>query len=159
MTYSQKANPNATNSELDSKRIITHKELTSAQRDELIEQFVEIQLDNMDTQSLYELASEYVTQSFDRLTDSEIKERIESLYDEELYDELVDNVTSLNDNEEPWLQPLFLSNLSQIGQEQVNGANILCVLIVNQSAKFITLVGQQYNALNVKNVLTNYTGA
>ena len=94
MTYSQKANPNATNSELDSKRIITHKELTSAQRDELIEQFVEIQLDNMDTQSLYELASEYVTQSFDRLTDNEIKERIESLYDEELYDELVDNVTN-----------------------------------------------------------------
>ena len=93
MTYSANANPNATNSELDSKRIITHKELTFAQRDELIEQFVEIQLDNMDTQSLYELASEYVTQSFDRLTDNEIKERIESLYDEELYDELVDNVT------------------------------------------------------------------
>jgi len=79
------------------------KELTSAQRDELIEQFVEIQLDNMDTQSLYELASEYVTQSFDRLTDNEIKERIESLYDEELYDELVDNVinnpTPLIDNQ------------------------------------------------------------
>ena len=70
------------------------KELTNAQRDELIEQFVEIQLDNMDTQSLYELASEYVIQSFDRLTDNEIKERIESLYDEELYDELVDNVTN-----------------------------------------------------------------
>ena len=67
--------------------------LTNAQRDDLIKQFVEIQLDNMDTQSLYELASEYVTQSFDRLTDSEIKERVESLYDEELYDELVDNVT------------------------------------------------------------------
>ena len=68
--------------------------LTEAQRSELIEQFVEIQLDSMDTQSLYELASEYVTNSFDRLTDSEIKERIESLYDEELYDELVDNVTN-----------------------------------------------------------------
>ena len=93
MTYSAKSNPNATNSELDSKRIITHKELTSTQREDLVEQFVEIQLDNMDTQSLYELASEYVTQSFDRLTDSEIKERIESLYDVELYDELVDNVT------------------------------------------------------------------
>ena len=91
MTYSQNANPNATNSELDSKRIITHKELTSAQRDELIEQF-EIQLDNMDHQCLYELATEYITQSFDRLTDSEIKERIESLFDEELYEELVDNV-------------------------------------------------------------------
>ena len=93
MTYSGNANPNATNSELDSKRIITNKELTSAQKDELIEQFVEIQLDNMTTQDLYELASEYVTNSFDRLTDSEIKERIESLHDAELYDELVDNVT------------------------------------------------------------------
>ena len=99
MTYSQKANPNATNSELDSKRIITHKELTSAQRDELIEQFVEIQIDNMDHQCLYELATEYITNSFDRLTDSEIKERIESLYDEELYEELVDNVTNPNVNQ------------------------------------------------------------
>ena len=66
--------------------------LTSAQRDELIEQFVEIQLDNMTTKDLVELATEYVTNSFDRLTDSEIKERIESLFDAELYDELVDNV-------------------------------------------------------------------
>ena len=69
------------------------KNLTNAQRDELIEQFVEIQLDNMTTKDLVELATEYVTNSFDRLTDSEIKERIESLYDAELYDELVDNVT------------------------------------------------------------------
>ena len=68
------------------------KELTSAQRDELIEQFVEIQVDSMDHQSLYELATEYITNSLDRLTDSEIKERVEC-YDEELYDELVDNVT------------------------------------------------------------------
>ena len=70
------------------------KQLNSTQRDELIEQFVEIQIDNMDHQCLYELASEYLLNSYDRLTDSEIKERIESLYDEELYDELVDNVTS-----------------------------------------------------------------
>ena len=75
------------------------KELTNSQRDELIEQFVEIQLDNMDTQSLYELASEYVTNSFDRLTDNEIKERIESLYDEDLFEELVDNVTNPNVNQ------------------------------------------------------------
>ena len=69
------------------------KKLTSAQRDELIEQFVEIQVDNMDHQCLYELATEYITNSFDRLTDSEIKERIESLHDVEFYEELVDNVT------------------------------------------------------------------
>jgi len=94
MSYSQQANPNATNSEMDSKTIIKHNNLTHDQKKELIEQFVEIQLDNMDTQSLYELASEYVTQSFDGLTDIEIKERIESLYDAELYDELVENVTT-----------------------------------------------------------------
>ena len=68
--------------------------LNSAQRDTLIEHFVEIQLDNMETGEIYQLAFEYVIKSFDRLTDSEIKERIESLYDEELYDELVDNVTN-----------------------------------------------------------------
>ena len=67
--------------------------LTTAQKDALIEQFVEIQIDNMDHQCLYELATEYLLNSFDRLTDSEIKERIESLYDAELYEELVDNVT------------------------------------------------------------------
>ena len=88
-----KPNSNPTNSELDAKQIITHSGLTSDQRDKLIEQFVEIQIDNMDTQCLIELATEYITDSFDRLTDSEIKERIESLYDAELYDELVDNVT------------------------------------------------------------------
>ena len=70
------------------------KDLTNEQRDELIEQFVEIQIDNMDTQCLVELATEYITNSFDRLTDSEIKERIESLYDEELYEELVNNITN-----------------------------------------------------------------
>ena len=88
-----KPNSNPTNSELDAKQIITHSGLTSDQRDSLIEQFVEIQIDNMDTQCLIELATEYITDSFDRLTDSEIKERIESLYDAELYEELVDNVT------------------------------------------------------------------
>ena len=97
--YSQSANPNATNSELDSKKIVTNRPLTSAQRDELIEQFVEIQIDSLDMDSLVELATEYVTNSFDRLTDNEIKERIESLYDEELYDELVDNVTNPNVNQ------------------------------------------------------------
>ena len=158
MTYSAKANPNATNSELDSKRIITHKELTSTQRDELIEQYVDILVDSMDRECLYTIVTDFVTDYCDKLSDIELKEEIDN-HDNELYDELVDNVTSLNDNEEPWLRPLFLSNLLQREQEQVNGANILCVLIVNQSAKFITLVGQDYNALNVKNVLTNYTGA
>ena len=72
----------------------------------------------MDTQSLYELASEYVTDSFDRLTDSEIKERIECLYDAELYDELVDNVTSQPDT---LLSTLKTDNLADINDNEAEG--------------------------------------
>ena len=92
MTYSQKANPNATNSELDSKRIITHKELTSAQRDELIEQFVELQVDSMDTKTMMEWITDELIFQYGKLTNEELRERVEC-YDEELFDELVDNVT------------------------------------------------------------------
>ena len=97
---------------------LTMKKLTSAQRDELIEQFVEIQVDNMDHQCLYELATEYITNSFDRLTDSEIKERIESLYDAELYEELVDNVTSQPDT---LLSTLKTDNLPDISDNEADG--------------------------------------
>ena len=97
---------------------LTMKKLTSAQRDELIEQFVEIQIDSLDMDSLVELASEYVTNSFDRLTDSEIKERIESLYDAELYEELVDNVTSHID---PRLASLNTDRLPDINDNEADG--------------------------------------
>ena len=93
MTYSANANPNATNSELDSKRIITHKELTSAQRDELIEQFVELQTDSMDLDTMVEWIQDILTNDYDKLTDSELKERVECFDDDGLYEELVDNVT------------------------------------------------------------------
>ena len=45
--YSQFANPNATNSELDAKKIITNSGLTSTQKDELIEQYVNLIIDGM----------------------------------------------------------------------------------------------------------------
>ena len=93
MTYSENANPNATNSELDSKRIITHKELTSAQRDELIEQYVEIVVDSLDHQDLIQYATDNITDYVDSLSDSELKEEINNR-DDELYDELVDNITN-----------------------------------------------------------------
>ena len=99
MTYSANANPNATNSELDSKRIITHKELTSAQRDELIEQFVELQTDSMDLDTMVEWIQDILTNDYDKLTDSELKERVECFDDDGLYDELVDNVTSQTNNQ------------------------------------------------------------
>ena len=99
MTYSQNANPNATNSELDSKRIITHKELTSAQRDELIEQFVELQTDSMDLDTMVEWIQDILTNDYDKLTDSELKERVECFDDDGLYEELVDNVTTQTNNQ------------------------------------------------------------
>ena len=92
MTYSANANPNATNSELDSKRIITHKELTSAQRDELIQQFVELVVDNMDRKTMEEWITDELIFQHGKLTKEELKERVDC-FDEELFEELVDNVT------------------------------------------------------------------
>ena len=93
MTYSQNANPNATNSELDSKRIITHKELTSTQRDELIQQFVELVVDNMDRKTMEEWITDELIFQYGKLTKEELKERVDC-FDEELFEELVDNVTN-----------------------------------------------------------------
>ena len=94
MTYSQNANPNATNSELDSKRIITHKELTSTQREDLIEQFVDIVVDGMDMNTLVQYVTDDLIHFYEnKCDDVELKEFIDN-HDEDLYDELVDNVTN-----------------------------------------------------------------
>ena len=68
------------------------KDLTSAQRDELIEQYTEIVVDSMDMQALIQYAQEQLANYFDNLSDIEIKEDIDR-YDDGLFDELVDNVT------------------------------------------------------------------
>ena len=94
MNYSQSANPNATNGEQDAKKIITNRQLTSAQRDELIEQFVELQTDSMDLNTMIEWIQDILTNDYDKLTDSELKERIDCYDDDGLYEELVDNVTN-----------------------------------------------------------------
>ena len=89
----QSARQNATNSELDAKKIVTHSGLTSAQKDELIAQFVEIQVDNMDTKTLVEWVTDILTDDYSKMTDSEIKERVDCYHDE-LYEELIDNITN-----------------------------------------------------------------
>ena len=90
----QSARQNATNSELDAKKIVTNSGLTSAQRDELIEHFVEIQVDNMDTQTLVEFVTDLLIDEYSKFTDSELKERIDVFNDDSLYEELVDNITN-----------------------------------------------------------------
>ena len=93
MNYSQSANLNATNGEQDAKKIITHKELTSTQREDLIEQFVEIVVDGMDMKTLIQYVSDDLIHFYEnKCDDVELKEFIDN-HDEDLYEELVDNVT------------------------------------------------------------------
>ena len=71
------------------------KNLTSAQKDELIEQFVEIQVDNMDTQTLVEFVTDLLIDEYSEFTDSELKERVNCYDDNDgLYEELVDNIVN-----------------------------------------------------------------
>ena len=87
-------NPNATNSELDAKQIVTNKELNPKQRDELIEQYSELVVDSMDIDSLVQYAQEQLANYYDQLSDCELKEQIINTHEEDTYNELIDNVTS-----------------------------------------------------------------
>ena len=71
------------------------KKLNDAQRDELISQYCELVVDNMDMDSLVQYAQEQLANYFDKLSDIEIKEDINNYDDNDgLYEELVDNVTN-----------------------------------------------------------------
>ena len=93
------------------------KKLTSAQRDQLIEQYVELVVDSMDQQSLEQYVFEQMANYVDSLSDIEIKEEIDN-HDDELYDELVDNVTSQPDT---LLSTLKTDNLPDISDNEVDG--------------------------------------
>ena len=82
------------------------KKLTNAQRDELIEQYVEIVVDNLDHQDLIQYATDNITDYVDSLSDSELKEEINNR-DDELYEELVDNVTQQYPKQDPANNPTF----------------------------------------------------
>ena len=92
--YSQSANTDATNSELDAKQIVTHKELNSYELDVLIEDYVEIVVDNMDTQTLVQFVTDTLIDDYSKLSQLELKDKIESIHDSELYYELVDNIVT-----------------------------------------------------------------
>ena len=67
------------------------KKLNNDQFGELVQQFVEIQVDNMDTQTLVEWVTDELIFQYGKLTNEEFKERVDC-FNEELFDELVDNV-------------------------------------------------------------------
>ena len=89
----QSANPNATNSELDAKKIVNNVQLNNDQFGELVAQFVELQVDNMDTKTMMEWITDELIFQYGKLSKEELKERVDT-FNDELFDELVDNVTN-----------------------------------------------------------------
>ena len=67
--------------------------LTKTQKDELIEQYVELISDSMDIKTLEQFVRDTLTDDYNKLSDSELKDEIKYTFDEETLDELVDNVT------------------------------------------------------------------
>ena len=68
------------------------KELTNSQRENLIEQFVDIVVDGMDINDLINYVHCNMMDHFVSLTADELEEEVYN-HDEELWEELVDNVT------------------------------------------------------------------
>ena len=100
MSFIRNANPDATNSELDAKKIVSHSGLTSEQKDELIEQYVELITDSMDVKTLEQFVRDTLTDDFNKLSNSELQDEIKYSFDEEVLEELVDNVRELNTQEQ-----------------------------------------------------------
>ena len=88
------ANPDATNSELDAKKIVKNVELNDSQRDELTSQYVELVVDSMDMKTLIQIVTDNLIDYHNEGSFVELKESIICFHDEDLFDELVDNVTN-----------------------------------------------------------------
>jgi len=66
--------------------------LNNDQQDKLVEQFVELQVDNMDTKTMMEWITDELIFQYGKLSKEELKERVDT-FNEGLFEELVDNVT------------------------------------------------------------------
>ena len=69
-------------------------DLTSLQKDKLIDQYVELHVDGMEFEDLIYFVTETLKEDYHNLSDEELKVEIECTHDEELYDELIENVTN-----------------------------------------------------------------
>ena len=89
------------------------KQLNSVQKYELIEQYVEIQIDNMHHDHIVQIVTDMLTDYYEKLSDSELKESVD-LYDSKLYAELVDNITTTD-------PVVYNTNIGQSSKENYNG--------------------------------------
>ena len=69
-------------------------DLTENQRDELTSQYVELVVDSMDMKTLIQIVTDNLIDYHNEGSFDELKESIICFQDEDLFDELVDNVTN-----------------------------------------------------------------
>ena len=68
--------------------------LTAQQRDELIEQYVDVCVDSMDYKSLEEFVRNTLIDDFDKLSEIGLKDEIRYSFDKEVLEDLVNKVCS-----------------------------------------------------------------
>ena len=66
--------------------------LNPAQHDSIAEQFAELVVDGMDMKTLVQYVYDDLIEYYEKLDSNELREQVDE-YDEDLYDELLDNVT------------------------------------------------------------------
>ena len=66
--------------------------LTSSQRNDLIEQYVELITDSMDVKTLEQFVRDTLIDDYDKLSEIELKDEIRYTFDDETLDELIDNL-------------------------------------------------------------------
>ena len=66
--------------------------LNNDQQDKLVDQFVELQVDNIDTKTMMEWITDELIFQYGKLSKEELKEKVDT-FNEGLFEELVDNVT------------------------------------------------------------------
>ena len=89
MNYSQTANPNATNSELDAKVIVTHRTLSSPELQILKNNYCDAIIDSMDLESMEQFIYQTLQDDYDKYNQIEMKEEIELTFDDETYRDML----------------------------------------------------------------------
>lgn len=93
MNYSQTANPNATNSELDAKVIVTHRTLSSPELQILKNNYCDAIIDSMDLESMEQFIYQTLQDDYDKYNQIEMKEEIELTFDDETYRDMLNNIS------------------------------------------------------------------
>ena len=93
------------------------KELNSNQRNEIAQQFAELVVDGMDIKTMEQYIFDNMMEYFSKLTADELEEEVYN-HDEELWEELVDNVTSKSDVA---LLTMNTDNLPDIDDNEADG--------------------------------------